>query len=384
MELAELIYLDNAATSFPKPQSVIDKVSLFMSSEAGNAGRGTHMLAMRAAERAFECRSRISELFDAEGADRVCFTLNTTHGLNMCIKGLLNKGDHVLISDIEHNAVYRPIYKLHSSGIIDYDVFPSLLNDENRSPRSICEGIEARVKRNTKMIVCSGASNISSLTMPLVEIGKLCRRLGLFFVVDGAQCAGHFPISVRKMNISALCVPSHKGLLGPQGCGAVILGSDIRMSTLIEGGNGVDSLMGMMSEGVPERYEAGTLPLPSIVGLAAGIDTLNSIGIERIAEHEKKLFCKARDGLSGIDGVKIYTPSHEGSVMLFNIEGKSAEKTAAALSERGICVRGGYHCAALAHKTLGTEKCGGVRISFGPFNCSDDIGALCKALRSII
>ena len=384
MEYSELIYLDNAATSFPKPQSVIERVCEFMCREGGNAGRGTHYYAMRAAEGAFECRSKLSELFEAEGAERVCFTLNTTHGLNMCIKGLLKKGDHVLISDIEHNAVYRPIYKLRANGIIEYDVFPSFIEDKKRSANMICQGIESLVRKNTKMIICSGASNISSVTMPLYEIGKLCRRLGIIFVVDGAQCAGHFPISVKKMNIDALCVPSHKGLLGPQGCGAVILGEGIRMSTLIEGGNGVDSLTGMMSEGIPERYEAGTLPLPAIVGLSAGIDTLNSIGIDKVAQHEKKLFCRAREGLSCIDGVRVYTPTYEGSVLLFNVTGKGSEETARALSERGICVRGGYHCTALGHKALGTEERGGVRVSFSPFNCSDDIAALCKAVREII
>lgn len=384
MEHGELIYLDNAATGFPKPQSVIEKMQDFMMRCGGNAGRGSHTLAMRAAEIVFECRSKLAQLFDADGPQRVCFTLNTTHGLNTCIKGLLRKGDHVLISDMEHNAVYRPIYKLCTSGVIEYDIFPSFMAQRDRSAAKICDGIARLVRKNTRMLICSGASNISSAAMPLGEIGRLCKRLGILFVVDGAQCAGHTSISVKKMNIDALCVPAHKGLLGPQGCGAIILGSELRMNTLSEGGNGVDSLEGTMSYDAPERYEAGTLPLPAIAGLCAGIDTLGSIGIERIAEHEKRLFCRAKEGLSRIDGIKIYTPLQEGAVLLFNAEGHTSEEMARALSERGICVRGGYHCTALGHKILGTEEYGGVRASFGPFNCSKDVDFLCEAVKEII
>jgi selenocysteine lyase/cysteine desulfurase len=185
------------------------------------------------------------------------------------------------------------------------------------------------------------------------------------------------------MNIDALCIPSHKGLLGPQGCGAVIFGGEIKMNTLIEGGNGVDSLESAMSYALPERYESGTLPLPAIAGLSAGIDSLRSIGIERICEHEKRLFCRAREELSRIDGVEIYTPHIEGAVLLFNIRTKGSEEIAQRLSEAGICVRGGYHCAALGHKTLGTDKSGGVRVSFGPFNSSGDVDALCAAVKEI-
>lgn len=383
MECSELIYLDNAATSFPKPVEVIQRVCDYMTSEGGNAGRGSHLLAMKAAERVFECRSKLSDLFDGYGEERVCFTLNTTYALNSCIKGMLRKGDHVLISDMEHNAVYRPIYKLYASGFIEYDIFPSLMADPERSARAICEGIERLVRRNTKMLICSGASNISSVSMPLIEIGKLCRRLGIIFVVDGAQCAGHFPISIKQMNIDALCIPAHKGLLGPQGCGAMILGEEIQLSTQNEGGNGVDSLSASMSDSPPERYEAGTLPLPAIAGLSVGIDTLLSLGIERVLFHEKKLFCCARDGLSRIGRVKIYTPFAEGSVLLFNIEGMSSEAVARELSEKNICVRGGFHCSSLGHKTLGTQNAGGVRVSFGPFNSSKDVDALCDAVGQI-
>lgn len=378
-----LIYLDNAATGFPKPQKVIEDMQQLMMYAGGNAGRGSHILAMRAAEKVFDCRCKLAQFFDAESPEQVCFTLNTTHGLNMCIKGLLKKGDHVLISDIEHNAAYRPIYKLHTQNKIEYDVFPSMLGDEKRSAERICEEIGKLVKHNTKMLICSGSSNISSMTMPLEDIGRLCRRLGILFVVDGAQCAGHIPISIKKMNIDALCVPGHKGLLGPQGSGAVILGKDIHMQTLMEGGNGVDSLEGVMSYQSPERYEAGTLPIPAIVGLCAGIETVNSVGLDKIEAHESRLFRRARGYLLGVKGVTVYTPEYEGSVLLFNVEGRGSEEVARILADKGICVRGGYHCSALGHKTMGTLKSGAVRASFGLFNSSKDIDIFCEAVNDI-
>lgn len=378
-----LIYLDNAATGFPKPQNVIEDMQQLMMYAGGNAGRGSHILAMRAAEKVFDCRCKLAQFFDAESPEQVCFTLNTTHGLNMCIKGLLKKGDHVLISDIEHNAVYRPIYKLHTQNKIEYDVFPSMMGDEKRNAERICEEIGKLVKHNTKMLICSGSSNISSMTMPLEDIGRLCRRLGILFVVDGAQCAGHIPISIKKMNIDALCVPGHKGLLGPQGSGAVILGKDIHMQTLMEGGNGVDSLEGVMSYENPERYEAGTLPTPAIAGLCAGIETVNSVGLDKIEAHESRLFRRARGYLLGVKGVTVYTPEYEGSVLLFNVEGRGSEEVARILADKGICVRGGYHCSALGHKTMGTLKSGAVRASFGLFNSSKDIDIFCEAVNDI-
>ena len=381
MERSGLIYLDNAATSFPKPLSVSDSVRDFMLFCGGNAGRGSHVLSLEAARIVYDCRVKLAEFFDAESEERVCFTMNTTQALNFCIKGLLKKGDHVLISDIEHNAVYRPIYKLASDGFIEYDVFSSMATDPKRSATEICAGIAKLVRKETKMVVCTGASNICSVTMPLAQIGAFCRRRGILFVVDGAQCAGHYGISVREMRIDALCVPAHKGLLGPQGCGAIIFGSDILADTVIEGGNGVASLEGDMGESMPERYEAGTLPTPAIAGFSEGISHVRRLGLDRIKYHEERLFLYARERLGNIDGVSICCPAHEGPVLLFNVDGHGSEEIARMLSEQGICVRGGYHCAALGHKTLGTLDTGGVRASFGVFNSSADIDALCRAVK---
>lgn len=383
MEGRELTYLDNAATTFPKPRRVIERMNDLMQNGGGNPGRSSHVLAMKASETVFESREELSDFFGAAGPEQVCFSLNATSSLNFCIKGLLHRGDHVLISDMEHNAVLRPVYRLWRDGVIDYSVFPTfVLEDEGRKTK-IIHGILSRLRRNTRMIICSGASNLCSMIMPLGEIGELCRREGILFVVDGAQCAGHIPISLEEMKIDALCIPSHKGLLGPQGCGAAILGKGVMPKTLVEGGNGINSLEADTSGELPERYEAGTLPTPAIAGLCEGVRTVRALGIERIAEHERELFRRALIGLSQIEGVRIYCPHHEGSVLLFNKDGIDSEELCLALSERGICTRGGYHCSALGHKTLGTTNGGALRVSFGVYNSSYDVDKLCEALREI-
>lgn len=378
-----MIYLDNAATSFPKPYAVSDAVKKYMLYCGGNAGRGGYGSAIEAGELVFRCRERLSDTLGGAGAESVFFTMNTTQGINACIRGMLKKGDRVLISNIEHNAVYRPIYKLFSRGQIELFVFSVIKGGRRLEDGEILKEIEQNVTKNTTMIICSAASNICSVRPPIEKIGELCRERGIRFVVDGAQAAGHFPLSVESMGIDALCVPAHKGLLAPQGCGAVLLGEGVKMQTVCEGGNGVDSLSPEMSEESPERYEAGTLPIPAIAGLVEGIEALRQIGVEKIEAHERELFRRAREGLSSVGGARIFCPECEGSVILFEIEEKGSETVAQALAEMGICVRGGYHCAALAHKAMGSEERGAVRASFGIFNKESDVDALCEAVERI-
>ena len=384
MERRELIYLDNAATSYPKPYAVSEAVKKYMLYCGGNAGRGGYSTAIEAAKSVFDCRERLAKFFDAGGEGVTFFTMNTTQGINMCIKGLLRRGDHVLISNIEHNAVYRPIYKLSQRGQITYDTFSVMQGENAFDEKAILDDISKKVRKNTTMLICSAASNICSVRPPIKAIGEMCKQRGIKFVVDGAQAAGHFAVSVRKMNIDALCIPAHKGLLGPQGCGAVILGEGVEMQTLIEGGNGVDSLIGEMPDGIPERYEAGTLPIPAIVGLGEGISAVEQIGIENVERHERGLFELAKKELSKIERVKIYCPQNSGSVILFSIDGYDSERACEYLAKKNICVRGGYHCAAIAHRTIGTAESGAIRASFGVFNRESDIDALCEAVRKIV
>ena len=384
MEKRELIYLDNAATSYPKPYAVSEAVKKYMLYCGGNAGRGGYATAMQAAQSVFECREKIARLFDAKDENAVFFTMNTTQGINMCIKGLLRRGAHVLISNIEHNAVYRPIYKLAERGQISYECFSVMRGEERLDDEEILADITKRVRKNTTMLICTAASNICSVRPPLKKIGELCKEAGILFVVDGAQAAGHFALSVENMKIDALCLPAHKGLLGPQGCGAVVLGEGVRMQTLIEGGNGVDSLIGKMPDEPPERYEAGTLPIPAIVGLSEGISAIEQIGLEGIERHEQGLFDFALAELSKIERVKVYCPKYRGSVILFSVDGCDSERACEYLANKGICVRGGYHCAALAHRAIGTLDSGAIRASLGIFNRESDIEALCVAIRRLI
>ena len=384
MERRELIYLDNAATAYPKPYAVSDAVKKYMLYCGGNAGRGGYSTAIEAAQSVFSCRERLANFFDAINESVVFFTMNTTQGINMCIKGLLRRGDHVLISNIEHNAVYRPIYKLSQREQISYDCFSVMSGERRLNDDEILADITQKVRKNTTMIICSAASNICSVRPPIKKIGEFCKQRGILFVVDGAQAAGHFALSVREMRIDALCVPAHKGLLGPQGCGAVILGEGVKMQTLFEGGNGVDSLIGEMPDEPPERYEAGTLPLPAIIGLCEGISAIEQIGIEKVENHEKELFEVAKKELSPISRVKIYCPDQIGSVLLFSIDGEDSERVCEYLARADICVRGGYHCASLAHRALGTDKSGAIRASFGVFNSERDVEALCRAIKSMV
>ena len=379
-----MIYLDNAATSFPKPRRVAEEQLRCMQIYGGNPGRGSHALALAAAEKIYECREELASLFGAQNPESVIFTMNATMALNTAIKGLLHHGDHVLISDMEHNAVFRPIYKLAKEGVIRYDVFQTFPLDPSRNAERICASILEKLRPNTKMLICAHASNICSATLPLAEIGALCRKKGVLFVVDAAQSAGHLPIDMQKMNIDALCVPGHKGLWGPQGCGALLLREGIVAATLLEGGSGYNSLEGDMPTEAPERYEAGTLPTPSIAGLLEGIRAIKQFGIDSIHAHECMLTNRLRERLFTIPKVTLYAPHHTGSVLLFSLPEISADRVGEFLNERGFCVRTGFHCAALAHATLQTPKAGAVRISPSLFNTTEQIDALCDTLKEIV
>lgn len=383
MEYTGLTYLDNAATSFPKPPEVYGEVMRSLMLYGGNAGRGSHRLSLAAANKIYECRVLAAEMLGVADPERIFFTLNATYGLNTVIKGLLKKGDHVLISDIEHNAVYRPVYRLAKEGTVNYSTYKSYAADSNRTDERICRGILGALRKGTKMIVCNHHSNICSATMPIEKIGELSKRAGVLFAVDGAQSAGHERISVDEMGIDALCAPAHKGFYGPQGCGIVALGKGVLPASLAEGGNGVNSLEGDMPAFSPERYEAGTLPTPAIAGLCQGLKFVKEVGVDEISAHEKKLFVLARDRLENIKGVKIYLPELSGAILSFNIDGVSPDKVGRLLNDKGICVRSGYHCSALGHKTLGTYGQGTVRVSFSVFNDETDVDALWRAVKEI-
>ena len=379
-----MIYFDNAATSFPKPRRVAEEQMRCMQIYGGNPGRGSHALALAAAEKIYECREELADFFGCPNPEKVIFTMNTTMALNTAIKGLLRHGDHVLISDMEHNAVFRPIYKLARDGVITYDVFESFPTNPDRTVEMICASILEKIRPNTRMLICAHASNICSATLPLQEIGELCRKKNILFVVDAAQSAGHLPIDMEQMQIDALCAPGHKGLWGPQGCGILILGKDVVADTLIEGGSGYNSLEGNMPEDAPERYEAGTLPTPAIAGLLEGLREVKRLGVSHIHEHESALISRLVERLSAMQGVTLYAPHHKGGVLLFSLANLSADRVGTFLNERGFCVRTGFHCAALAHATLGTQPSGAVRVSPSLFHTASQIDAFADTVKELL
>jgi len=358
------VYLDHAATSYPKPPSVISAMVNCMKYRGGNPGRSSHTLALEAAREIYACREVAAKLFGAE-ADRVVFTLNTTHALNLAIKGIMGRGGHAICSDMEHNSVYRPLYRLAREGICDFAVFNTFPAAAILTDGMILSSLVSKLRPDTRMVVCAHASNICSAVLPIRRIGELCRRRGILFVVDGAQSAGVLDLDMERDHIDVLCLPGHKGLMGPQGTGMLILGKGVTLDTIMEGGNGMDSLRGEMTEDAPERYEAGTLQTPAIAGLRAGMEFVESVGIEAIREHERRLGGGLRDRLMEIPKVTVYAPHREGGVVLFSVEGYTSEEVGRILDSEGICVRPGFHCSALGHGTLGTPDGGAVRVSFG-------------------
>ena len=378
-----LCYLDNAATSFPKPKNVSIEVARCINTYCGNAGRGSHKLSLFAAQKIYDCRDAICSFINAPTPESIIFVPSCTFGLNLIIKGILKQGDHVLISDMEHNSVYRPISKLKKEGKITFDIFPALsLSD--KSDDNILNEIKKKLRTNTKLIICNHQSNICSYYLPIEKIGAFCKENHILFAVDSAQSMGHLQIDMQKMNIDFLCAPGHKGLYGLQGSAFIALNNSTLLDTLIEGGNGINSLDPYMTDIVPERYEAGTLPLPCIVGLFEGIKEVSRIGTQYIHSQEEELFKYARDGLMNIKGVYVYAPNFVGSTLLFNIDSLTAEKVSSALDEQNICSRAGFHCSPLAHTALRTQNSGAVRISFGIFNTKTDINKLFSVISKMV
>ena len=357
-----MIYLDNSATTKPCQAAVAAMTDALTENWANPSA--LYSFGIDAAHLLRDARTTVAKALGAE-PDRVIFTLNTTHALNLLIKGILGRGGHAVCSDMEHNSVYRPLYKLTADGIIDFDVFDTYPTSPERNDDRILSSLVSKIRPDTRLVVCAHASNICSSTLPIAKIGSLCRRMGILFAVDAAQSAGAIPLDMERMNIDALCVPGHKGLMGPQGTGMLILGRGVTPDTLMEGGNGMDSLRGEMGEDTPERFEPGTLQTPAIAGLRAGMEFIRSVGIEAIGAHERELYRHLRDRLLELPKVTLYAPHHEGGVLLFSVDGYTSEEVGQRLDAEGICVRPGFHCSALGHKTLGTPAGGAVRVSFG-------------------
>lgn len=372
-----MIYMDNAATTMHKPQEVIDAVVNAMNS-MGNAGRGASEAALSASRVIYDTRDRLAELFGAEDARRIAFTSNSTESLNIAIKGSLNPGDHVITTVLEHNSVLRPLYEMEKNG-----VELSIIRCDEKGMPDISQ-MEASIKENTKMIICTNGSNLTGNYVDVSVIGKMAHAHGLMFVVDASQTAGVFPINVQEMNIDILCFTGHKGLLGPQGTGGMYVRKGVHVRPLLSGGTGVQTYSKTQPEEMPTALEAGTLNGHGIAGLDAAIGYLEETGIDTIRAKEQALMKRFYEGIKEIPGVKIYgdfSSMDRCAVVSLNIRDyDSGEVSDALLTDYGISTRSGGHCAPLMHEALGTVEQGAVRFSFSHYNTEEEVDTAIRAI----
>lgn len=376
-----MIYFDNAATTGKKPVSVIRAVTEALTDYSVNPGRGGYEQSQKCSMKIFKTRTKLCEFFNCEDETQVVFTANCTESANIVLKGVLNSGDHLLISSIEHNAVARPAYKLAKSGV-DIDFAEMIFDDDD----AVCRSFERKIRPNTKLIVCTHASNVTGHVMPIERIGKICKERNIMFAVDCAQTAGILPIDMKKCNIDFLFIAPHKGLYAPMGTGVLIARKPIR-KTIIEGGTGTESMNLEQPLDTPERFECGTLNVPGIFGLSAGVDFVNSKGIDNIYEHELNLAKKFYEGLRKIGGITVYSPyptkNKTVPTISFNINGLSSTETASLLARQGIALRAGLHCAPLIHKRVGTLDNGSCRVCFSVFNTNSEVERALMAIKFI-
>ena len=368
-----MIYLDNAATTFPKPKCVIEATKKCIKEYCGNPGRSSHRLSIKTSEKIFEARERVSDFLGVSNPENVVFTQNATHALNLAIKTTVKPNSHILISDIEHNSVLRPVYALKNKIGVEYSIFESSGNLE--------ENISSKIKTNTKYIISSLASNVVGREIPLKVLSKIAKKYGLTLITDASQLIGHKKINLKETPCDVLCAPAHKALFGIQGAGFCIFMDELKRDTIFEGGSGNDSKNLLMPEFLPERFEAGTLSSPSIISLSAGIDYINAVGIDAVEEKILFLTEKYAEVIHSIKNAILY--EYGNGVISFNISNTPAENVSKELDMCGICTRSGLHCSPLAHKTIGTLNIGTVRISLSYLNTKREIDEFYKKLKEI-
>ena len=365
------VYLDNAATSHPKPETVYQAVDAAMR-RGGSAGRGSHVQGLSAVREVFRTRELLAEMFHVPSSERFVFTSNATQALNLALFGLLTPGDRVVTTSMEHNAVIRPLRALQDRGVEVVKVAADPVTGVVPA-----DAIKAAcLSAPTRMLVMNHASNVFGSLQPLEGLGGWCRHQGIVFLVDGSQTAGLMPINLTELQIDLFAAPGHKGLLGPQGTGFLYLRDGIDLCPLIYGGTGANSHSSLQPEMLPERFESGTFNIPALAGLGAALTFLLSADINNIHEHETRLTGRLIHGLQLIAGVKLYGPpanSPRGSALSFTIEGSDPADIGHRLDQVGIAVRTGLHCSPDSHRSLGTFPAGTVRVSPGFFTIDSDI-----------
>ena len=380
----DAIYLDNASTTFPKPKAVPEAMYHYMTRSGSNINRGCYDRAYAVEELVYETRQMLCSLFGGEDCRNVAFTKNVTESLNVILKGLLKPGDHVLVSSMEHNAVMRPLVQLEKQGI-SFSRIPC-----RRDGSLILEEMAPLVKKETRAVIMTHASNVCGTMMPYEQVGAFCRERGLLFIADTAQTAGGWPLDMERMKIDALAFTGHKGLLGPQGIGGFLLSEKLlpQMESLIAGGTGSISHTEVMPDFMPDRFEAGTMNLPGIVGLHAGLGWIRETGMEQIRSHELALTRQFLEGLKSMDPYekrlrvvgKKDTEGRTGVVSVQTVRRELAQTAYELDVQYGIMTRVGLHCAPSAHQTLGTFPTGTIRFSFGWWNTREEAALALQAL----
>ena len=374
------IYLDNAATSHPKPEPVVRAAVAAMTEANANPGRSGHARALAAARLVLDAREALARLIGAGNAMSVIHCFNCTDALNLAIKGALRLGDHVIATALEHNSVLRPLCGLAARNRIGLTLLeprPDGFVDPDDVARSVTD--------RTALIVCTHASNVTGAIQPVAAIGQVARRCGVKYLIDGAQALGAMPVDVRALNCDLYAFPGHKSLLGPQGTGGLYIRPGIALNPLREGGTGSASDSVLQPAELPERYESGTVNLPGIAGLGAGVKYV-AARLSQIMMHERELTGALLEGLAGVPGIALYSPGEEAAragIVTFNVGDLTSTQAADALSERGFAVRGGLHCAPRAHRFLGTLARGAVRASVGYANTFEEIDAFIDAVKKL-
>ena len=375
-----MIYLDNAATTMRKPQEVIDAITAVMCS-MGNAGRGVNEASLGAARTVYDTREKLAGFFGAEDARQIVFTMNSTESLNIAIKGILNPGDHVISTVLEHNSVLRPLYEMEKKG-----VEVTFLGCDEKGTLDYAD-FDKAIKENTKAIVCTHGSNLTGNKVDVERIGEIAKKHDLLFVVDASQTAGVFPIDVQKMHIDILCFTGHKGLLAPQGTGGIYVKEGIELRPLKTGGSGIQTYSKEHPVQMPTALEAGTLNGHGIAGLHAALGYLKKEGIDNIRRKEQELMWRFYNGVKDIPGVKIYgdySQKERCAIVTLNIgDYDSSEVSDELLMEYDISTRSGGHCAPLMHEALGTVEQGAVRFSFSHYNTEEEVDTAIRAIREL-
>lgn len=375
-----MIYFDNAATSFPKPESVYVEIDRCMRNYCANPGRGGHSMAIEAGRAVMEAREVLCSFFNIRNPMQLCFMKNATEALNTAIKGLLKPGDHVVTTCMEHNAVMRPLRTLERNIGIELSIVAG-----NRLGEIGPEALQKHIKNNTGLIVSTLSSNVNGVIMPFAEIGRLARDAGVPFLLDASQGAGSINVDVEEQCIDMLAFPGHKGLLGPQGTGGLYVREGIALKSLMEGGTGSNSDYPFQPEIMPDLLESGTLNTAGIAGLCAGVKHIMKRGLKAVGSYRYMLTERLINGLKDVGGVSLYSvsdKSRNSGIAAINLAGMDSTELSYILDkEYGIATRAGLHCSPSAHRTLGTERTGIVRISVGCFNTAAEIDSTVEAIR---